>query len=482
MALAKTAAAGGPGLDPRVLAFSSSMQADRALFEADVAGSLAHVAMLGRAGIIAADEAARIHAGLVALYMDCVSGVATLPDEEDVHMAIETLLTERIGEPAKRMHSARSRNDQVATALRLHVRDQVRGLALALSRLVEQTVHLAEANLEVIMPSYTHRQRAQPVSAAYWLLSYASGFFRDLEAISALAASMSECPLGAGAIAGTSLAVDRAMTAKLLGFSKPTRNGMDTVGDRDFLLDYLHAVSKVMIRAGRLCTDVIDYATGEFGYIKLDDAIACGSSMMPQKKNPDLFELVRGKSGGAVGNLVAMLVTMKGLPGGYNRDQQEDRGPLLATNALWPSVLDALSLGLSHIRFDADRTASALRGDATQATDVAEALVRAGMPFRDAYAVSGKLVKDCQNAGIALADAGDAELAALDEPHRRAVCEVLDPAGSVARKRSYGSTGPEPVRVQIAELREQTRTSQAHLQCQVPSLADLLTQLQGTAP
>ena len=482
MALAKTAAAGGQGLDPRVLAFSSSMSADRALFDADVAGSMAHVIMLGRTGIVAIEDARSIHAGLVELYTDCNEGHAELPDEEDVHMAIETLLTERIGEPAKRMHSARSRNDQVATALRLHVRDQVRALAGALSQLVEDLVSLAEANQDVMMPSYTHRQRAQPVSGAYWLLAYASGFFRDLEAIAALAVSMSECPLGAGAIAGSSLAVDREMTASLLGFVTPTRNGMDTVGDRDFLLDYLHAVSKMMIRAGRLSTDVIDYATGEFGYIKLDDEIACGSSMMPQKKNPDLFELVRGKSGGAIGNLVAMMVTMKGLPGGYNRDQQEDRAPMLATDALWPSVLDALRLGLSHIRFDRERTALALRGDATQATDVAEALVRAGMPFRDAYAVSGKLVKDCQNAGVSLADAGEVQLAALSESHRASVREVLDPAGSVARKRTYGSTGPEAVRHQIASLRVENEALRVRVAAAVVPLAELISQLRENTP
>lgn len=481
MALAKTAAAGGQGLDPRVLAFSSSMEADRALFDADVVGSLAHVTMLGRTGIVAPDVAESIRRGLSSLYADCLSGKAELPEEEDVHMAIETLLTERIGEPAKRMHSARSRNDQVATALRLHVRDQVRSLSLALIKLVQQIVDVAEANQHVIMPSYTHRQRAQPVSAAYWLLSYASGFFRDAENAAVLAMGISECPLGAGAIAGSSLPIDRKLTAELLGFAKPTRNGMDTVGDRDFLMDYLQVVAKTMIRAGRLSTDVIDYATGEFGYIKLDDAIACGSSMMPQKKNPDLFELVRGKSGSAIGNLTAMLVTMKGIPGGYNRDQQEDRGPMLATDGLWPSVLGALHIGLSHIRFDAERTLAMLRGDATQATDVAESLVRAGMPFREAYAVSGKLVKDCQLAGIPLANAGEAQLGSLNEKMRAAVMEVLDPAGSVARKCSDGSTGPGAVRAQIEQLRNECSATGEQVLHQVPSLADLLARLQEIA-
>src|SRR5207253_2704041 len=250
-----------------------------------------------------------------------------LPEEEDVHMAVETLLARSLGETAGMLHTARSRNDQVARDLRLHVREQAALALEELSLLLGELAERAGRERDTLLPGDTHRQRAQPVSAAYYFCAWGAMFARDLELIRAAASP--EMPLGAGALAGTSLPVDREVVRKLLRFERVTANGLDTVGDRDFALDFAYAAARALLHASRLATDVIDFCTAEFGYLKLDDQIAMGSSMMPQKRNPDLFELIRGKSGRAVGNLAALLVTVKGLPGGYNRDLQEDRQALL---------------------------------------------------------------------------------------------------------------------------------------------------------
>jgi len=440
------AASGGAQLLPEVLAFSSSLPLDRQLLREDVIGSLAHLIMLSRTGIVPRDAAARIRGALVRMLEERPE----LPEEEDVHMAVETLLARSLGETAGMLHTARSRNDQVALDLRLHVREQCAAALRELAALVDDLAGRAERERETLMPGYTHRQRAQPVSAAYYLCAWGAMFMRDR----ALLQPPAEMPLGVGALGGTSLPVDREMVRKLLRFDRLTLNGLDTVGDRDFALDFAYAAARALLHAGRVATDVIDFSTAEFGYVRLDDEIAMGSSMMPQKRNPDLFELIRGKSGRAVGNLDALLVTMKGLPGGYNRDLQEDRQPLLETGPLLISVLKMLRLGLSRVRFDRDRARAALDDGATAATDVAEALAQTGVPFRTAYKLTGALVRACMDAAVPLSRAPLALAQQVDSRFTAEILKSADAAAAVARKRNAGGPGAESISRQIAALRE----------------------------
>ncbi|HEY1416344.1 MAG TPA: argininosuccinate lyase, partial [Myxococcaceae bacterium] len=392
--------------------------------------------------------------------------------------AVEAELTRRLGDVAGYLHTGRSRNDQVALDLRLFVRERCADVLTGLGELLALIAARAEADRDVILPAYTHRQRAQPVSAGYWWAAFGAMFTRDVEAMRFALAQVDASPLGVGAIAGTSLPTDRRVPQELLGFCRLTLNGMDTVGDRDFALDFVYAASRFLLHASRLATDVVDFASSEFGFLVLDDAIACGSSLMPQKKNPDVFELVRGRSGQGIGALVQLFTTLKGLPGGYNRDLQEDRGPLLGTAANVLAVLGALRVALPRIRFDADRCRAALDRDYTQATDVAEALVRSGVPFRSAYRRVGTLVRKAQGAGLGLMQAQ--ELAReLDPELATALASVGDVRASVSGKRSAGSTAPAEVERQIAALRQasgEARTAAAV----VPRLAQLFATISGT--
>jgi argininosuccinate lyase len=478
--IARTDAAGGPSLLPEVLAFSSSLEQDRALLREDLLGSLAHLLMLARQEIIPRSAAAAIHAGLVQLWRDADSGLFVPAGEEDVHMAVEAELTRRLGETAGYLHTARSRNDQVALDLRLYVRERCTDVLVGLSELLALLAARAESDRNVFLPAYTHRQRAQPISAGYWWCAFGAMFARDVEAVQFALQQANVSPLGVGAVAGTSLPTDRHIPEQLLGFSRLTLNGMDTVGDRDFALDFVYAASRFLIHCSRLATEVVDFSSAEFGFLKLDDAIACGSSLMPQKKNPDLFELVRGRSGQAIGALVQLLATVKGLPGGYNRDLQEDRGPLLGTAANVLAVLGALRLAIPRIHFDAERCRAALERDHTQATDLAETLVRAGAPFRTAYRQVGVLVRRAQEAGLGLAQAS-ALADKLDPELARAVERLGDVQSSVAGKVSLGGTAPSEVERQIAVLREASAEAREAADS-VPRLGELFGRLAKEGP
>ena len=456
MTLAKTDAAGSRGLLPEVLAFSSSLSLDRQLLREDLVGSLAHVTMLGRQKVIPAADAKAIRDGLIALWQRADANTLELPDEEDVHMAVEAELNRTIGKPAALLHSARSRNDQVATGLRLHVRENCAKAISSLSGFIGELVERAKAEQHVIMPSYTHRQRAQPITLSYWLASYGAAFLRDAQAFAFALDQADVLALGVGAISGTSLDIDRETTRGLLGFSRISLNGLDTVGDRDFELDYLYATARFFVHASRLSTDLIDFSTSEFGFASLSGDISMGSSMMPHKKNPDIFELVRGKSGRSIGNLVGLLTTLKGLPGGYNRDLQEDRGPVLEIAPMLLGTLSILRLALPRVTFNAERCRAGLDEGFTQATDLAEALVKKGMPFRNAYQAVGSLVRRCQEQGIAMRTV-PLELAQSVDPALDAkTLEVLEPRGAIERKRSEGSTGPASVEKQLNSLLEQS--------------------------
>lgn len=478
--IAKTAAAGGSVLHPDLLEFSSSLELDVQLLREDLLGSLAHLTMLSRQGIIPKEAAAALRQGILAIRDAAEEGTLELPAEEDVHMAVEATLHKTVGEPAKILHTARSRNDQVALDLKLHVREQASVLQEEIAKLVQALVERAAQEMETFLPAYTHRQRAQPISLAYWFASYAAMFARDLEAFEFVRQQADALPLGVGAIAGTTLPIDREISRELLGFSRITVNGLDTVGDRDFILDYTYAAARFLLHASRISADLIDFASAEFGFAKLDDEIACGSSMMPQKKNPDAFELIRGKSGKAVGNLMNLLVTVKGLPGGYNRDLQEDRGPMLETGPLVQSVISILQLALPRVRFQPERCLGALEEDATQATDLAEALVKKGLPFRTAYQAVGKLVRRCQDQGIPLSQATVELGRSIHEAFDEEVMESAQIQGAVARKSSAGSTGPDPVHAQLSQLGGQASATLERL-AGMPRIDTLLSDLEDAA-
>jgi argininosuccinate lyase len=436
-----------------LLAWSSSYTHDRALVREDLVGSAAHVTMLARTRIIPLDDARALRGALRDLYQDARAGTLALPeDEEDVHMAVEQELTKRLGAVAARLHTARSRNDQVALDLRLHVRDRGAALLAEVATLVGALAERAGRESDVILPAYTHRQRAQPISAAFLVAAWAFGLAKAADTL-VYTLDHLEMPLGSGACSGSSLPIDRAFVARLFAPWEPTRNALQTVGDRDFALDWTWSTARVTLALSRVATDVIDFSTSEFALVKLDGAIAAGSSMMPQKKNPDVFELVRGKSARAFGNVVAVLALMKGLASGYNRDQQEDRLPLLEAGPLALGCARAVALALPHVTFDAERGAEAVSAGFTQATDLAEALVRGGVPFREAYKAVGKLVAIAVERRVALGAIPLAEASAIHPALDESALRALDPATAVAAKESIGGTGPRSVAQQLAWLR-----------------------------
>jgi argininosuccinate lyase len=478
--IAKTEASGGPGLHPEVLAFTSSLSLDKALLEEDLVGSIAHLTMLSRTRIIPSEDARAIREQLVAIMKASRAGTLVLADEEDVHMAVEAEITRVLGERAGLLHTARSRNDQVALDLRLHVREKVAEALGVLATLLEGLATRAEAERGTLLPSYTHRQRAQPISLAYLLCGYGAMFTRDVDALGFVLEQVSSLPLGVGAIGGTSLPIDREVTRELLRFPRVTMNGLDTVGDRDFAMDFAYAAMRSLLHASRVATDFYDFASPEFGFVKLDGEIACGSSMMPQKRNPDVFELIRGKSGRAVGNLTNLAVLVKGLPGGYSRDLQEDRQVLLETGPLLTSVLSMLHLALGKVHFDRERCFAAVESDYMQATDVAEALAMKGIPFRTAYKATGALVRACQERGLPLAKV-TLELAQSVDPRFDAeVLKSADPRRAVERKANAGGTGPASVEKQIAELKSHAARARAAANA-IPRLDTLFDSLQEAA-
>jgi argininosuccinate lyase len=455
--IARTHATGPAGMLGELLAWSSSLEHDRALLREDLVGSAAHVTMLGRTGIVPFADARTLRDALRALYDEARAGkLALAHDEEDVHMAVEAELGRRVGDVAARLHTARSRNDQVALDLRLHVRDRGSMLLREISLLLSSLADRAEREKHVLLPAYTHRQRAQPISAAFLVSAWGVGLARAADTV-VYALEHLEMPLGSGACSGSSLPIDRELVARLFAPWRPTRNALHTVGDRDFALDFTWGTSRVVLALGRVAADLVDFATSEFSLISLDGAIAAGSSMMPQKKNPDVFELVRGKAARSIGNVVALLALMKGLASGYNRDQQEDRLPLLEAGPLALGCARVVSLALPHVAFDAQRGERALAEGFTQATDLAEALVRRGVAFRDAYKAVGKLVALAVEQRIALRAVDPARARTIHPALDAEALAALDPAAAVEAKESLGGTGPRSVDAQIAWLRDEAK-------------------------
>ena len=383
--------------------FHSSISFDQKLYHWDIVGSKAHVRMLGDVGVITKEEAAQIIAGLDEILAEIENGQVVFdPAAEDIHMNIEVLLTEKIGAVGKKMHTGRSRNDQVAVDVRMYLRDEVEHTKSLLLELLTAVVDIAEEHKETVIPGYTHLQRAQPVSFAHHLLAYGEMLKRDITRLEDCQQRMDVLPLGSGALAGTTFPLDREQVAAELGFSQVCLNSMDGVSDRDFILEYMSAASISMMHLSRFCEEIILWSSQEFHFIDLDDGYSTGSSIMPQKKNPDVAELMRGKTGRVYGNLMGLLTTMKGLPLAYNKDMQEDKEGLFDTVDTWQKCLLVFTPMLRTMTVKKDNMLQAAKGGFTNATDLADYLVRKGVPFRDAHAIVGKMVAECLDRQISL--------------------------------------------------------------------------------
>ncbi len=441
--------------DALVHRFNASLSFDTRLWPYDIEGSIAHVNMLGACGIIPQSEAQTIAEGLQSLADDLEAGRVHLPPgAEDVHMGVEALLTERLGPVAGKLHTARSRNDQVATDLRLYARAAVGEVRRQIAQVQETLVTHAEAHQETLLPGMTHLQHAQPVRLAHHFLAYFWMLARDDERLADSLQRMDKLPLGAGALAGTTFPIDRQMVAHALGFGGVTENSLDSVSDRDFALEIIASLAIIMVHLSRLCEELILWSTPEFGWAQMGDNVTTGSSIMPQKKNPDVAELIRGKAGRVCGDLQALLMVMKGLPLAYNKDMQEDKEPFF--DAIDTATLSLAVLGtlLQNTEFNAARMAGSLRGDFSTATDLADCLVRQGLPFRQAHEVVGKLVGGCVQAGRVLEDLTDDELRAASPLFGGAsATDLISPRGSADARKSEGGTGAASVAAQLGKAR-----------------------------
>ncbi len=434
--------------------FTQSLDIDWRMYEADIEGSIAHVKMLGHTGILKPEEALKIEAGLHEVLKEIQTGKFT-PSEslEDVHMNIEARLTE-IEPLGAKLHTGRSRNDQVATTTRIYLRKRLHSLKDDLRTLLNVFLNAAERHRDIIIPGYTHMQQAQPISMGHYWLSWFEAFMRDYSRLRFAIDSLNECPLGAGALAGSTLPLDREMTSQLLGFDSPTRNSLDTVASRDYMMDYHYFASMFMIHISRLCTDLITWNTQEFAFVILPDAFCTGSSMMPQKKNPDVLELSRGKTGQVIGNMIDLLINLKGLPMTYNRDLQEDKRGLWSSVDTVESVIKIIAALINEVEVDERLARSGIDKGYSLATDIAEYLVMKGIPFREAHMITGRLVGWCIENNVAFDDMTLAQwkehIADADE----AMIRILSPEESVRRRNIYGATGFEQVTRQIKEGHE----------------------------
>jgi len=435
---------------------NASIPFDKALWRQDIAASKAHVAMLGAAGIIAAADAATISAGLDAVADEyAANGVPEDWDLEDIHMTTESRLAELIGPVAGRLHTARSRNDQVATDFRLWVREACAQMDTGLAALQQALVIRAGEHADSIMPGFTHLQTAQPVTLGHHLMAYYEMFRRDRSRLADAAKRMNECPLGSAALAGTGFPIDREMTARALGFDGPTANSLDAVSDRDFALDFLYSCSSAALHLSRLAEELILWASQPFGFIRLPDSLSTGSSIMPQKKNPDAAELVRGHSGRVIGSLTSLMITMKGLPLAYSKDMQDDKPPVFEAASLMGLSIAAMTGMIAGATFNTARMRAAAELGYATATDLADWLVRVqGIPFREAHHITGSAVKLAESRGIALDALPLADLKAIDARIDESVYAALSVDASVAARSSYGGTAPGQVRLQVARARK----------------------------
>ncbi len=441
--------------DALVNDFNSSISFDSRMYRQDIEGSIAHAAMLGEQGIIAPEEAASIIDGLRAILGDIEAGkVAFSEDNEDIHMNVETFLTQRLGAAGKRLHTGRSRNDQVAVDFRMYVRQAIPEIINMLLHLESVLVGQAKAHIDTIMPGYTHLQRAQPVTFGHYMMAYANMIRRDITRLEDCLERMDECPLGAGALAGSTHPLNRYRTAELLGFSKPTDNSLDSVSDRDFALEFLSACSILMMHLSRFSEEIILWCSWEFRFIELDDAYSTGSSIMPQKKNPDIAELVRGKTGRVYGSLITLLTVMKGIPLAYNKDMQEDKECVFDTIDTVKMCIPVFAAMLDTMKVKGEQMAQAASGGFINATDCADYLAKKGVPFRDAYTLVGRLVNHCIATGQTLDSLPMEEYKALSPVFEQDVYQALSLKTCVEQRRTVGGPAHDEVERQIAAIED----------------------------
>ncbi|MCV0382435.1 MAG: argininosuccinate lyase [Erythrobacter sp.] len=452
--------AGGPSAIMREI--NASIPFDKALWRHDIAGSRAHVAMLGAQGIVSAEDAQTIDEGLQTIAAEYErDGVPEDWDLEDIHMTVEARLTELIGPVAGRLHTARSRNDQVATDFVLWVRDAALRAEAALEGLMQALLARAEEHAGSVMPGFTHLQTAQPVTLGHHLMAYFEMFTRDRARFADARSRMALCPLGSAALAGTGFPIDRQATASALGFDGPTRNSLDAVSDRDFALEFLHAASTCAIHLSRLAEEMVLWASQPFGFIRLPDTLSTGSSIMPQKKNPDAAELVRGHAGRIIGCATSLMITMKGLPLAYSKDMQDDKPPVFEAAGLLDLSLAAMTGMVADSAFDTARMRGAAEAGFATATDLADWLVReGGIPFREAHHITGAAVKLAEQRGLALDALPLEALQEIDERIDARVFDALSVDASVAARSSYGGAAPDQVRARVADGRKMLGTGE----------------------
>ena len=443
----------GKETDALVNDFNASIQFDQRLYKEDITGSLAHAKMLGDCGIISQEDVTAITEGLKGILADVEAGkVEFTADNEDIHMNVEALLTARIGDAGKRLHTARSRNDQVALDFRMYVREQIPVIVDQLLELETVLCKQAKQYQTTVMPGYTHLQRAQPISFAQHLMAYANMFARDITRLEDCKKRLNECPLGSGALAGTTYPIDRWETAQDLGFDAPMSNSLDGVSDRDYALELMSALSILMMHLSRFSEEVILWCSWEFKFIELDDAYATGSSIMPQKKNPDVAELVRGKTGRVYGDLMSLLTAMKGLPLAYNKDMQEDKEPVFDAIDTVEMCVPVFTAMLDTMTVRTDNMRKAAGKGFINATDCADYLTKKGMPFRDAYTVTGHLVAACTAQGKTLEELTLEELKAVSDLFEEDVYDAINLENCMALRNSYGGPAVSETTRQIGAI------------------------------
>ena len=426
--------------DKLVNNFNASISFDQKFYKQDIRGSLAHVEMLGKQGIITEQECNEIKNGLKGILSDIENGNLEIGDEyEDIHSFVEATLIERTGDVGKKLHTGRSRNDQVALDMRLYTRDEVLAVDEELKELLAVILRIMKKNVETYMPGFTHLQKAQPVTVAHHFGAYFEMFRRDRSRLADIYKRMNYCPLGAGALAGTTYPLDRELTAELLGFDGPTLNSMDSVSDRDYLIEFLSALSTVMMHLSRFSEEIIIWNTNEYKFIELDDAYSTGSSIMPQKKNPDIAELVRGKTGRVYGALTSLLTTMKGIPLAYNKDMQEDKEFTFDAIDTVKGCISLFKGMINTMRFNKDRMEASAKHGFTKATDAADYLVKHGVPFRDAHGIVGQLVLYCIDKGIPLDDMTLDEFKAISPVFEDDIYEAISLKTCVEKRLTIGA-------------------------------------------
>ena len=437
--------------DQLVYNFNASISFDQKFYQQDIRGSIAHVTMLARQGILTEEEKEQIIEGLQGILKDVQEGKLEISDKyEDIHSFVEANLIDRIGEPGKKLHTGRSRNDQVALDMKLYTRDEILEVDALLKTLLEELLKIMEENLDTFMPGFTHLQKAQPITLAHHMGAYFEMFKRDRSRMADIYKRMNTCPLGSGALAGTTYPLERTYTAELLDFDSATFNSMDSVSDRDYLIEFLSALSTIMMHLSRFSEEVIIWNTNEYQFVEIDDAYSTGSSIMPQKKNPDIAELVRGKTGRVYGALMSMLTTMKGIPLAYNKDMQEDKELTFDAIDTVKGCLALFTGMISTMTFNKNRMEDSAKNGFTNATDAADYLVNHGVAFRDAHGIVGQLVLYCIDKGISLDDMSLEEYQKISPVFQEDIYEAISMKTCVEKRMTIGAPGQEAMKQVIA--------------------------------